>query len=169
MTRPARKAAPPAAATNDEVASVQVLRQFRQIFNAVKTHFRQVERSAGLGGAQLWALGLVREHPGIGVTELARRMDVHQSTGSNLVRALVEKGLIATAKDDADRRNVQLRILPAGARALRASPGPFEGVLPGALDSLDPDLLARMHADLAVLIRALRVEDTDPHTPLAEL
>ncbi len=148
---------------------MRVLRQFRQIFNAVKTHFRQVESQAGLGGAQVWALGLIREHPGIGVTELARRMDVHQSTASNLVRALVEKELIATAKDDVDRRNVQLHALPAGVRALRASPGPFEGVLPGALRSLDPELLRRLHADLAVLIRTLEAEGADPHTPLAEL
>lgn len=154
---------------NDNDASVQVLRQFRQIFNAVKTHFRQVESDAGLGGAQVWALGLIRENPGIGVTELARRMDVHQSTASNLVRSLVEKALVATAKDDVDRRSVQLKILPAGSRTLRASPGPFEGVLPGALRGLDPELLHRMHVDLAVLIRALQAEGTDPHTPLAEL
>jgi DNA-binding MarR family transcriptional regulator len=123
---------------NNEDASMQVLRQFRQIFNAVKTHFRQVESRAGLGGAQVWALGLIGETQGIGVTELARRMDVHQSTASNLVRALLDKELIATTKDDVDRRTVQLWTLPAGAQALRASPGPFEGVLPGALKSLDP-------------------------------
>ena len=117
----------------------------------------------------MWALGLVRENPGIGVTELARRMDVHQSTASNLVRSLVDKELLATAKDDADRRSVKLKILPAGSRALRASPGPFEGVLPEALNALDPDLLQRMHADLAVLIRALQAEGADPHTPLADL
>jgi DNA-binding MarR family transcriptional regulator len=170
MTRSTRTAARDAAPPDrGDEASMRVLRQFRQIFNAVKTHFRQVESQAGLGGAQVWALGLIREHPGIGVSELARRMDVHQSTASNLVRALVEKELIATAKDDVDRRSVQLNTLPAGVRALRASPGPFEGVLPGALRSLDPELLRRLHADLSVLIRTLEAEGADPHTPLAEL
>lgn len=37
-------------------ASTRVLRQFRIVFNAVRSHFRQVEREAGIGGAQLWAL-----------------------------------------------------------------------------------------------------------------
>jgi len=32
-------------------SSTRVLRQFRVVFNAVKTHFRQVEREAGVGGA----------------------------------------------------------------------------------------------------------------------
>ena len=164
-----RNATPGKPSLNNEDASMQVLRQFRQIFNAVKTHFRQVESKAGLGGAQVWALGLIGETQGIGVSELARRMDVHQSTASNLVRALVDKELIATTKDDLDRRTVQLWTLPAGAQALRASPGPFEGVLPGALKSLDPELLERLHADLSVLIRVLQAEGADPHTPLAEL
>ena len=31
----------------------------------MKTHFQQVERAAGLGGAQLWALSIVRDRPGI--------------------------------------------------------------------------------------------------------
>jgi DNA-binding MarR family transcriptional regulator len=154
---------------DEDAPSMQVLRQFRQIFNAVKTHFRQVESKAGLGGAQLWALGLIREHPGLGVSELARRMDVHQSTASNLVKTLIEKGLVAASKEESDRRTVQLTTLPAGTRALRASPGPFEGVLPEALRSLDPALLARMQADLAVLIRALQAEGSDGQTPLADL
>jgi DNA-binding MarR family transcriptional regulator len=169
MTRSTRNATSAAAPLDDADASMQVLRQFRQIFNAVKTHFRQVESKAGLGGAQVWALGLIRENPGIGVSELACRMDVHQSTASNLVRALVDKDLIVTAKDDVDRRSVQLKALPAGARVLRASPGPFEGVLPGALKALDPELLLRLHADLGVLIRALQAEGADHQTPLADL
>lgn len=169
MTRSTRARKPDPATQDAADPSRLVLRQFRQIFNAVKTHFRQVESKAGLGGAQVWALGLIREQPGIGVSELARRMDVHQSTASNLVRTLVDKGLIEASKDEADRRTVQLSTLPAGVRALRATPGPFEGVLPEALRSLDPELLERLHADLAVLIGVLKVEGEDAQTPLAEL
>lgn len=152
-----------------DIDSRLVLRQFRQIFNAVKTHFRQVENKAGLGGAQVWALGLIRDQPGICVSELARCMDVHPSTASNLVRALTDKGLVAAGKDDVDRRSVQLCVLPAGVRALRMAPGPREGVLPEALESLDPALLARLHADLAVLIQRLQVDTDGAHTPLADL
>jgi hypothetical protein len=43
--------------------STRVLRQFRVVFNSVKTHFRQVEREAGLGGAQLWALSVIQRRP----------------------------------------------------------------------------------------------------------
>ena len=45
---------------------VRVLRRFRLVFNAVKTHFQQVEKKAGVGGAQFWALSVIRAHPGLG-------------------------------------------------------------------------------------------------------
>ncbi len=140
--------------------AIRVLRRFRLVFNAVKTHFQQVERSVGVGGAQVWALGIIRAHPGLGVNELARAMEVKQSTASNLVKALAERELIEVTRDAADRRVVQLRILAAGRKVLRLAPGPAAGVLPRALASLDPTTLARLDADLATLIAAL---GADPH------
>ncbi len=146
--------------------AARVLRRFRIVFNAVKTHFQQVEKQAGVGGAQLWALSVVRAHPGIGIGGLARSMDVHQSTASNLVRTLVERGLVATSRDGIDRRAVQLQLLPAGRAALRRAPGPFAGVLPQALARLDAATLARLDEDLAALITVLDVDRRSPNIPL---
>jgi DNA-binding MarR family transcriptional regulator len=112
--------------------AARVLRRFRLVFNAFKTHFQQVEKKAGVGGAQLWALSIIRESAGIGVNDLARAMDVHQSTASNLVKALIERDLVVAAKDGLDRRAVQLRVSAAGGRVLKRAPGPFTGVLPQA-------------------------------------
>ena len=148
---------------------MRVLRQFRVVFNAVKTHFRQVEREAGMGGAQLWALSVIGQQPGIGATGLARELDIHQSTASNLVRALVERGLVATTREGADRRNVALRVLPEGTEVLRKAPLPFAGVLPDALASLDPATLGRMEQDLERLIKALGADPEAGKVPLAQL
>jgi len=145
------------------------LRRFRVVFNAVKTHFRQVEKDVGIGGAQLWALGVIRDQAGIGVSELAQSMDVHQSTASNLVKALVERNLIAATKEGDDRRAVSLRILPSGTKVLRAAPGPFTGVLPDALASLDEATLRRLDRDLAKLIGALEADERATGIPLAHM
>ncbi len=149
--------------------AAHVLRQFRQVFNAVKTHFQQVERTVGLGGAQIWALSVVRDTPGIGVSDLSRAMDIHQSTASNLVKVLVERELVEACKEGNDRRAVQLRLLPAGAKALKRSPGPYTGVLPSALGTLDDKTLRRLEKDLAKLIEALNADDAAGGMPLAEL
>lgn len=148
---------------------MRVLRQFRRVFNSVKTHFQQVEKQVGIGGAQVWALGVIQAQPGIGVGGLARAMDIHQTTASNLVKALVTAGLVAAEKSGADRRAVQLRVLAAGARLLRKAPGPLAGVLPRALEQLDADTLARLEHDLAALIDLLQADKRSGGIPLAQM
>ena len=150
-------------------ASVRVLRQFRLVFNAVRTHFQQVERSSGLGGAQLWALSEIESNPGIGVGALAAAMDIRQTTASNLVRVLVARGLVTTTRDGADRRSVQLKLLPAGGRLLRKAPLLPSGVLPHALSNLDAATLTRLHADLGAVLAELHPDARAARTPLADL
>jgi DNA-binding MarR family transcriptional regulator len=163
-----RRSAPSERAAADE-AAIQVLRRFRIVFNAVKTHFQQVEKLAGVGGAQVWALSVIAGAPGVGVGALARAMDIHQTTASNLVRSLVRRGLVAAERDANDRRSVQLRLLPAGQRVLRKAPGPFAGVLPEALARLDPAALARLDRDLALLIEVLHADERAAGLPLAQM
>jgi DNA-binding MarR family transcriptional regulator len=160
----------PSPAASPELApATRVLRQFRIVFNSVKTHFRQVEREAGLGGAQLWALSVIAQSPGIGVTELARALDIHQSTASNLVRTLTTRGLVSAVREGADRRGVALRALPSADGLLQRAPLPFAGVLPDALSSLDAATLQRLEADLARVIDALAVDADAAQVPLAQI
>ena len=150
-------------------SSTRVLRQFRVVFNAVKTHFRQVEREAGVGGAQLWALSVIDRRPGIGVTDLARELDIHQSTASNLIKSLVERGLVATSREGTDRRSVSLRIQPAGASVLGSAPLPFAGVLPDALSALDAATLSRLEQDLGKLIALLEADEASGNVLLSQM
>lgn len=175
MTRPPLDTAQPDAAARgaplsaDEAAAMRVLRQFRIVFNAVKTHFRQVERDTGIGGAQLWALSEIRAMPGIGVNDLARALDVHQSTASNLVKGLMKRRLVVAERSERDRRIVLLSLLPEGATLLESAPAPFAGVLPGALAGLDLATLSRLEVDLASLITLIEADPTGAKVPLAEL
>lgn len=145
-----------------------VLRRFRLVFNAVKTHFREVEKKAGLAGAQVWALSVVRDQPGIGVTGLAREMDIHQSTASNLLRSLLEQGMVAADRTGADRRAVQLHVTAKGLKVLKKAPGPFTGVLPEALAKLDAPTLKRLDRDLAKLIQFLDGDERGATIPLGQ-
>ena len=161
---PSKRAEP---ASLDEPA-LRVLRQFRLVFNTIKTHFREVEKRAGIAGAQVWALSVVREQPGIGVSGLARAMDIHQSTASNLVKPLLEQGLVVADRGD-DKRAVHLRITPAGTRVLRKAPMPLTGVLPRALAQLDTRTLARLERDLDAVVSVLdKPSARDARLPLGQ-
>lgn len=163
---------PPQADTlpqTDGAEAAQVLRQFRIVFNAVRHHFRRVENASGLGGAQIWALGLVAASPGIRVNALAAAMDIHQSTASNLLRGLTERGLLRAERETTDRRSVQLYLTTSGQAALDRAPGPHAGVLPDALTQLDPGTLAQLSAGLKQLIATLEADEEAGRLPLAQL
>jgi DNA-binding MarR family transcriptional regulator len=155
--------------TNQIELSAQVLRQFRVVFGAVRRHFHKIEKQAGIGGANIWTLSLIADHPGIGVSQLAKYMDVHQSTASNLVRTLNKAGLVQINKSAQDKRHVEIFPLPDGLKILDKVPKPYSGVLPAALAELDTPSLLRMTNDLNKLIQRLDVDESAAQTPLSML
>jgi len=163
-TKAAAQSPIPAAAPD-----VEALRRFRQIYATVRSHFRQVERTAGAGAAQLRALSLLRERPGLRVGDLAQAMDIHQSTASNLVKTLLQRQLIQTGRSAQDARVVQLRLTPAGEKVLLRVQGHYVGVLPRALQALPVAVLNRLNADLDLLLAAMQADTRSARTPLAAL
>ncbi len=159
------KVQPPETAAHAEAAA-EVLIRFRQVFTATRAHYQQVEKQVGIGGAQVWALGIIGAQPGLGVGGLARAMHIHQSTASNLVRALVARGLVITAREASDRRAVQLRLLPAGQDLLDKAPGPYTGLLVQALERLDAATLAHLEHNLTLLVQAMDIGDDAPALPI---
>lgn len=159
---------PPAQDAHDP--AVESLRRFRQVFAAVRMHFRQVEQITGTGAAQLRALSLVRARPGLRISELAQAMDIHQSTASNLVKTLVERKLVNGVRNDADARVLHLGLLPAGEKVLQRLEGQhYIGVLPQALQTLPPRVLKRLNADLDLLLVAMQADAAAARSPLATL
>ena len=152
-----------------QLSADRVLQQFRIVFNAVKTHFQQVERRSGVGGAQIWALSLIRDRPGIGVGDLAIALNVRQPTASNLVRNLAQQELIEVRREGPDCRAVQLHATTEGRKVLRRTPGPFAGVLPEALATLDDESLEQLEKHLGVLIKHLGADERAATKPLAQL
>lgn len=147
-------------------AALRVLRNLRLVFHTVRGHFRDIERQAGVSGAQLWALSVVRERPGIRLGELARALDIAQSTASNLVKPLVESGMLEAVRPNGDRRIVELHVTPAARAVLRRAPAPLAGVLPDALARLSNDTLARLEGDLGTLLAVLGADRRAARIPL---
>ena len=151
-------------------AAMFVLRKLRVVFNTVKGHFREVEKKTGVAGAQVWAMAVVRDQPGLGVNDLARAMDIHQSTASNLLRQLQQLSLVERRRRGKDQRSVQIFVTGRGRALLRRSPQPFIGVLQQALTELPDANLASMHRQLARLIKSMAGKNLAARaTPLSDL
>lgn len=150
--------------------SLQVLKKFRVIYGSVRQHFREIEQNCGVTGSQLWILQEVAKTPDIGVSELADRLSIHQSTGSQLVEKLVSRGLINKERSKEDQRRVGLRLTLEASRILKNAPGPAEGILPEALNALSESALLTLDNSLIEIIGQLRIRDDKyADRPLSDL
>src|ERR671936_1942753 len=140
----------------DRRRMLEVLEQFRVIVKSIRRHYQDVERRAGVSGAQLWALAQIAEQPGGQVGELARALAVHQSTASNLVRGLEKRRLVTRARGGRDLRHVQLYPSKQGLALLKAAPRPLIGVLQQALSEMPAARLVALQAQLAHVVALMR-------------
>ena len=150
--------------------SLQVLKKFRIIYGSVRQQFREVEKSCGVTGAQLWLMQEIAKQPDIGVSELAERLSIHQSTCSQLVEKLVSRGLVRKERSKEDQRRVGLCVTAEAVAALKNAPGPAEGVLPEALQSLTESALISLDSALIEVIERLSIKDErNANKPLSDL
>ena len=143
-----------------------MLQQFRILLRSIKRHYQSVEQRAQVGGSQVWALSEIAANPDISVGELARRLAIHVSTASNLVRRMVEIGIVTRERIPSDQRVVRLRITESGRVALRRAPGPPVGLLQQALLDLPPARLSALRRELGVLLAHMKRRDARAHAAL---
>lgn len=150
--------------------ALEVLQQFRVIYGTMRQYFRELEVCCGLPGSQMWVLQEVERTPEIGITELAGRLGIHQSTCSQLVEKLVIKNCLVKKRQSMDQRRVGLCLAAEGRKAIAALPGPAEGALPEALAAIPDVALKTLNINLAELIGHLPGKDEAFATmPLAEM
>ena len=150
--------------------NIAVLRGFRTIYGSVRKHFRDIQQSCGVSGSQLWILHEIRGAEGLGVSELAARLSIHQSTCSLLVNKLVRAKLVVKSKSKTDQRRVGLALSSRGQRVLKRAPGPPEGILPEAVAGLSTATVRNLYRCLRGVVRGLDVRDDDAAgTPLSDL
>ena len=150
--------------------SIQVLKKFRIIYGSVRQHFREVEKICGVTGSQLWILQEINKNSGIGVSDLAERLSIHQSTCSQLVEKLVARKLVIKERSKEDMRRVGLRLSDDAAVILKNAPGPAEGILPEALQAMPEAALVALDQSLIEVIGQLRTRDDRlAERPLSDL
>lgn len=150
--------------------ALDVLQQFRVIYGTMRQYFRELEESCGLPGSQMWVLQEVERFPGIGITDLAGRLGIHQSTCSLLVEKLVARSCLVKQKQEKDQRRVGLHLAEEGRKAIAALPGPAEGVLPEALSAMPLVALKTLNINLDELISHLSGKnDAFAVMPLADM
>ncbi len=155
---------------NKKLLSIQVLKKFRIIYGSVRQHFREIEQTCGVTGSQLWIMQEISATAGIGISDLAEKLAIHQSTCSLLVDKLVVRKLVIKERSKQDQRRVGLRLAVEAVKLLKKSPGPAEGILPEALRALPAGTIKSLDSSLAKVIEQLEIKDEKlAERPLSEL
>lgn len=138
-----------------------ILRKFRTVFRVIQEHSRWIERQCGVSAAQLWAMWELFSSPGLRVSELSRALSIHQSTASNLLDKLEQKGLIERHRGGSDQRVVRLHLTDKGAQLVERAPRPAQGALMDALHRLPNEALLELEGVLGRLVSTMDVDDRD--------
>lgn len=115
---------------------------------------RREAQKAGVSALDAQLLGILKKHPGLGVSELADREQMARPSMSGHVKRLEAAGWVARAEADADdRRRVGLTLTAAGAKALEAIRRRRNDWLAERLAGLTPDARRALEAAIAPLNR----------------
>jgi DNA-binding MarR family transcriptional regulator len=112
---------------------------------------RAGDDESGLSGPRLSALSVIRFRAPISLTELAAAEHVTTPTMTRLVQALEAEGMVRREVDAADRRAIELRPTPRGARVLDAARKRRLDAMGALLEGLSADELRALDRVVALL------------------
>jgi DNA-binding MarR family transcriptional regulator len=115
---PARKSGIPLGSSYGE----QVLICLRKIMQAITLHSRSLVKQVGLTGPQLIFLKAVAKSEGLPVGEIAKAISLSQATVTGILERMVKRGLVSRQRSDRDKRQVLIRLTPAGTQILAQAP-----------------------------------------------
>jgi DNA-binding MarR family transcriptional regulator len=127
----------------------------KQFVHANRMAMEAILRPFGLGGTQWWVLSQVASGEAARQRDLAGALHVERATASELVLALVRKGLVEQCTDPADQRQKLLRLTEAGDRLWKSMPDPLEKLYDIAFEGAGSGELAAVARVLAAATERL--------------
>jgi DNA-binding MarR family transcriptional regulator len=111
-----------------------LLRRAHQISAAV---FEDECRELGLTPAQFGVLTVLRAHPGLGQSSLARALGFDKVTVLRVLRGLQSRGFVARGPAEGNKRNISVVLTAQGEEILRQAQKPAEKAYKRLLGPLD--------------------------------
>ena len=120
-------------------ASARVMDALRRLVSALRTSGSAASGELGMSVAQLFALRVIGEQPGLSMGELASRTLTTLSAVSEVVTRLVRRGLVRRDAAPDDHRRAMLTLTPAGEMIARDLDQTLPERLIAALQAMTPD------------------------------
>lgn len=142
----------------DHGAVEEISELLRRITRKVQKHFFGQLREAGLTPPQVWTLKTLCHEPGLGVSELARRIGTAKSHVSGIVDAMVKDGYLVREPDPQDKRLVRLAPTPRARDFSERVRRTYNSILEARLGRLSPEELEQILSSLRRLASVFEEE-----------
>lgn len=136
-----------------------IVQDLRVVVRTIQAHSRWVEKQCGVSSVQLWAMWELFSSPGQKVSDLSKSLSIHQSTASNMLDKMEEKGLVRRDRSGPDQRVVQLFLTKKGSDLLSVAPRPAQGAVQDALNRMSDEQLSLLKSSLDALISHMSVSE----------
>jgi DNA-binding MarR family transcriptional regulator len=119
--------------------SLALANRLRPVLVHLNRHLRREVHKLGVSAGQVSVLATIRDHPGIGIADLATREGTSAPSISTHINRLEASGLVARGRSaSTDRRRIGLSITAEGLGVLRAVRSRRTAWLAARLASLAP-------------------------------
>ncbi|MBD3257115.1 MarR family transcriptional regulator [candidate division GN15 bacterium] len=115
---------------------LRLFQSLRRILRAVDIHSRKLSRVASLTSPQLLCLSLVIDQGSLTATDIARQMHLSPATVVGILDRLEARGLIKRARNERDRRRIDITATTEGHRTAKRAPSPLQDILAQAMADL---------------------------------
>jgi DNA-binding MarR family transcriptional regulator len=102
------------------VDSVELANRLRPVLLMLNRHLRREAHAEGITGGQAALLAQIRNHPNLGVRDLAAREGISAPSMTRYLDRLEKAGLVVRTRSPEDARRIRLALTPKGVRVLRS-------------------------------------------------
>lgn len=141
----------------------------KQVELAVRSRLEELARPAGLTALQYTALTVLEQHPDVTSSYLARRSFVTAQSMSDMVTALLDRGLIERHRDPADRRRLVIAPTAAGLALLDEMRPRVAGLEQEMLMLLSEDEAAQLRRSIQRCREALSARSSGGALPVEKV
>jgi DNA-binding MarR family transcriptional regulator len=120
------------------VDSVELANRLRPVLLLLNRHLRREAHAEGITGGQAALLAQIRNHPQLGVRDLAAREGISAPSMTRYLDRLEKAGLIVRTRSPQDARRIRLALTPKGVGVLRSVRRRRTAWLAERLDGLAP-------------------------------
>ncbi len=139
--------------------SLELANRLRPVLLMLNRHLRREAHAEGITGGQAALLAQIRNHPQLGVRELAAREGISAPSMTRYLDRLEKAGLIVRIRSPEDARRIRLALTTKGVRVLRSVRRRRTAWLAERLDGLGPDEQRAVAAAIEPLARLLGEDD----------